>query len=807
MDGTVKEFGADGQWTATRDRHGNATLGTYSNGVLEGVAMPDGRSLTFSYHPDGLVASITEVGVDGVTSRTWSYTWEGPDLARIDRPDGTAWRFRYDDPAHPGYITRRILRGTDGGERVEDAREYDAYGNLVRQWKGDDSPTGPNATEVTSYSYPDPWNPTEKVVTDPLGNMTTTAWRRDPDSNIPLVTSSSGECSTCGPGPNTQQLYDDSGNPMKVTRSIDARGTVTLFEYDGHGQMTSRTEAMGTDLERTTTWEYHEGYSSLVTAVELSSTSGSGVRRTAWVYDGAGNAISQTEEGVENGEAFSYETVTAYNSAGQPVSIDPPGYGTEDQTLFAYDPARGDLIVSSRTDPIIGATTFGYDAFNRRTRVTDVNGVVTETTYDALNRVISVVQKGETTAEDLVTAQIYDASGDLFRTILPEGNVIEYGYDTSGRLVSIERKPDAVTPGERTFYTLDTVGHRVREDLQRWDGAGWVTESFTGFEYSTRCHLDKILHADGTVTEYAYDCEGNRERVWDANHPSADQTRPPTQLYAYDELDRLLTVTQPWTGEGGGYAVTAYGYDVQDHLVRVTDANGTVTSFVYSDRDLLTEELSEVSGRTTFRYNDHGELIEETDARGVTVLRQVDALDRVRLVDYPEVDHDTTYRYDEAAVPFSKGRLTGIDRAGAPVDYRYDRFGRLTQDGTLTFGYDRNGNRLTVGYPGGAMARYSYDFADRQATLALEGAGIASGPLVTAASYLPSGPLSHLELGNGLAEIREFDARYFPVRITVGEIFDWGAIRRTQWATSCPSLTGWTRRGHAATATRMCTTS
>ena len=219
--------------------------------------------------------------------------------------------------------------------------------------------------------------------------------------------------------------------------------------------------------------------------------------------------------------------------------------------------------------------------------------------------------------------------------------------------------------------------------------------------------------------------------------------------------------------------MTAYGYDMQDHLVRVTDANGTVTRYVYGDRDLLTEEVSEVSGRTTFRYNEHGELIEETDARGVTVTRQIDALDRVRFVDYPDEALDITYRYDEAAVSFSKGRLTVIDRAGTPVAYRYDRFGRLTQDGELSFSYDRNGNRVAVGYPGGITARYSYDFADRQTTLALEGAGDASGPLVTAAEYLPSGPLSRLVLGNGLTEIREFDTRYFPARITVGEIFDW----------------------------------
>ncbi|MCP3996298.1 MAG: hypothetical protein GY722_14740, partial [bacterium] len=38
----------------------------------------------------------------------------GSDLTRIDRPDGTALVYLYDDPAHPGYMTRAKLIGTDG---------------------------------------------------------------------------------------------------------------------------------------------------------------------------------------------------------------------------------------------------------------------------------------------------------------------------------------------------------------------------------------------------------------------------------------------------------------------------------------------------------------------------------------------------------------------------------------------------------------------------------------------------------------------------------------------------------------------
>ncbi len=197
--GTVKEFNAQGQWLATRDRNGNATVGTYSDGLLTAVEMPDGRSTTLAYHPEGQLATMTEVGVEGVMTRTWTYTWDGPDLLRIDRPDGTAQLLSYDDARHPSYLTLSKLRGSDGSERVEQGWQYDDYGNAAATWSGAANPEAAGAVEVHRYSYPDPWNPTEMVVTDPLGNQTTTTYRRDPDSNNALPTSTSGSCGSCGP--------------------------------------------------------------------------------------------------------------------------------------------------------------------------------------------------------------------------------------------------------------------------------------------------------------------------------------------------------------------------------------------------------------------------------------------------------------------------------------------------------------------------------------------------------------------------------------------------------------------------------
>ena len=780
--GTVQSFGADGRWEGTADAAGNATTPSYDGaGVLTSVSLPNGRSETFSYHPDGKLAAITHVGVDALPQRTWSYTWAGDDLVRIDRPDGTAEEYFYNDIRFPSYMTRIDEVGTDASRRVKKGWEYDAVGNTVRTWRGETTagPTGdapgPGAVDVWTFGFDDPTSPSETLVTDPLGGLATYLYDRDPQSGKTRVRSISGDCPSCGLGPNVQFFYDDPVNQLLPTRMIDGRSTTTAMAYDANGQLISRTEALGTPLERTSTWEYADpAFPGVPTAMEQPSTSPGAVRRTEMVLDAAGNAVQRTISGVEDGNAFSYTTTTTYAASGRPSAIDPPGYGGADVTSYAYDPGRGNLVPLTRTDPLIGTTGFVHDALNRLVATTDPNGVESQTAYDAMDRVTLVIQKGATAAEDLVTENQYNGFGDLERTIRPRGDVIEYGYDAAGRLVSIARGPAAGVLLERIVYELDAVGNRTRESLQRWNGVAWESASETEFVYATRCLLDRTVRAPGTpeesVTEYAYDCEGNLESVWDGNHSSA--TDPPTLSFTYDELGRTSSRSQPWAGGGGGSAVTTYRYDVQDHLASVTDAEGNDTTYVYSDRDLLTRQVSAVSGTSSLTYNEHGEIASETDGRGVTKLRTVDALDRVTLVDTPENALDTSYTYDDPSVPFSKGRLTAITRNGAAIDYTYDRFGRRTRDGALEYSYDENGNRVGITYPGGVTASYDYDYADRQETLLVQD-GTSTTNLVTAASYLPSGPLATAALGNGVLETRTFDGRYFPAGITAGSELDW----------------------------------
>ncbi len=787
LDGSVQSFGSTGLWTRTVDRNGNEKLASYAAGVLSRVDFPDGRHEDFTYWPDGKLHTIVEVGVDGTTSRTWIYTWNGLDLTRIDRPDGTAWEMFYSsNPALAGYLTRIDLRGIGTGlGRVETAWDYDAGGNVTRIWKGDPVATGPSAAELSELTYDTPILPTKTVVKDSLGRESVYYLTRDPGSRKPRIIRLEDGCAACGESAKQRLEYNDPANPLLPTAIVEGRlvpiepnlliNPRTEYAYNADGRRTLRREAVGTPLQRETRWFYDPVFRAFPTRIERPSTAGgSNLRVTEMTYDAEGNLLTRTESGKERASSFSYTTVMTYNAGGQILSLDPPGHGTADLVTFTYDPTRGNgyLVPLTRSDSL-GPVSFTNDAFNRRTGVTDLNNVLTLTGFDLLNRVTSVTQDGGA-GPSLTTIYEHDAFGDLFRTHRPKGNILEYTHDSAGRLVSIETRPDVVTHGERTFFTLDAAGHRVREDLQRWNGSAWSTESWTEFDYGSRCYLDKVTRPGGAVTEYGYDCNGNLEKVWDANHPRATNATP-TQTYAYDTLDRLTSLTQPWTGAGGGSAVTRYGYDLQDHLTQITDAEGNLTSYTYSDRDLLTREESPVSGVAESVYNEHGQLKDETDDRGVTVHREYDGLDRLTSVGYPDPSLNVTYSYDAPGL-FAKGRLTGITRHGETIAYDYDRFGRMTGDGSLTYDYDGNGNRTGIDYPDAVSVTYSYDYADRQKSLSLSVDGSNPATLADNATYKPFGPLASLALANGLTETRSYGQRYQPEGIRLdgaSTLFSW----------------------------------
>jgi YD repeat-containing protein len=61
-----------------------------------------------------------------------------------------------------------------------------------------------------------------------------------------------------------------------------------------------------------------------------------------------------------------------------------------------------------------------------------------------------------------------------------------------------------------------------------------------------------------------------------------------TTAYAYDDADRLLTVTDAATPGN----VTTYGYDTENNLTSIKDANNNNTSFTYDAFGRVTKTTS-----------------------------------------------------------------------------------------------------------------------------------------------------------------------------------------------------------------------
>lgn len=818
LDGEKAYFRSDGLWDRTEDAHDppNTIQGTYDPVAnrLTTIDFPDGRQVQATYYSDGQLQRLREVGVGGSPTRDWTYEWylylgnanvNNDNLRRITRPDGSRWEFLYDSAVIP-HMTRMTLVGSGGSPtRIEGAWEYDASGRLYRAWRGATTYDAALDPEKLTWSYP---LPDTVQVTDGTGSVQSYVFDRETSSGKARIRSFSGTCSGCGGlPPNSSFDYADAANPLRPTRITDGNGHASVFTYDGNGMETSRTDAESDPVfERYMSWEYQGPFPALVTHIEGPhyTVAPPAVPRTVdLVYDPDGDLRSRTIAGIETDDplvqtAFSYTTLSNDSIAGAPPvrtrEIDPPAYGTDDKTVWTYsDETRGLLVPQKRADPLLGDTTFTWDEFNRKKTETDPNGHKIEWFYDSLDHVTKIRNYGDPAVptEYLDTLYFYTGLGNLGCLKYPRGNGVQYLYDAVGRLSeeiqgTAQASPTATncltsTARERRRFTYsfdatDNNAFVANEKLERWvSGSTWTTDAENESRYSSRCSLAKTIdganHTEASTIAFTYNCNGALATSTRASG-SPVQT---TTSFGYDALDRLTSVSQTWGGAGGGTVTTSYGFDAQDHLSSVLDAEGNATTFLTSDRDLLTREVSPVTGTSRFRYNDHGELDEEyRDARSLSIFRTVDAADRTTLVDYPGADLDTGYSFtrviDIAGNMITQvGHLFEISRAGSTIMYDYDNFWRLRQDGELLFSLDSNGNRNEVSYPQGITSRTTFDYADRPSKLELrEGAGgyayvigAASGGN-SAASYKAFGPLAALPMANGRSENRSYDQRYAP---------------------------------------------
>ena len=320
----------------------------------------------------------------------------------------------------------------------------------------------------------------------------------------------------------------------------------------------------------------------------------------------------------------------------------------------------------------------------------------------------------------------YDAEKRVKRRIYPDGSQVSLSYTPTGQRASVT------------------------------DVRGTTT-----YAYDRRDRLTEKTDPDGRRLTYSYDLGGNLAAM-----TVAVGTQVYTTAYTYDALSRLTTVTDS-RGE-----VTTLGYDANGNRASLAYPNGLTTRYAYDALNRLTELSTRTmrdeivqSHSYTLAASGNRARVDEHD--GTSRHYIYDALHRLiqERVDNPQ--GEIAYRADLTLDPVGNRRQHTILDAGstASIASTHDPRDRLLNAGSVSYGWDRNGN--LIDRAGGGATTYSWDFDNRlvQATLAdgttAQHAYDADGHRVSTQTVTPSGATGTVEylvdtrgrLGHVVAEL------------------------------------------------------
>ncbi len=321
---------------------------------------------------------------------------------------------------------------------------------------------------------------------------------------------------------------------------------------------------------------------------------------------------------------------------------------------------------------------------------------------------------------------INDRAGRRVRRTLPDGVVYEtFQYDATGNVTEhrtlnantisygIHPQTDRITsktmsPGGVVSFEYDTAGRRAVMN----DATGAVT-----FNYDSRDRLVRKISPWGTV-QYGYDRSGNLTGMGTLNAEGV------TVSYIRDGLSRPVTVVDERMPLGSRETVYTYDgvgnldkctypngvrhdwdYNVQNHLTALTVTNGAniLKSFNYTlgptgNRQSVVEN----AGRSvTWVYDDLYRLTGETITNA--------AVNGTISYTYDRVGNRLTRGSNIVAVPTQTftGNYDVNDKLNA-AGYSYDTGGRTTASNGWTYAYDAE-NRLISASQGTTQLTYAYD--------------------------------------------------------------------------------------------------
>jgi RHS repeat-associated protein len=626
--------------------------------------------LSFSYRPDGLLASVTDP--DG---RRVSYGWDtSQNLVSVTDAGGSLTRFIYDGSHRltsmttpNGGISRNVY---DGSSRV--VSQTDPSGRTLTFSYGASTTTitdGNGHQIAQSYS-----NNRLTALTRGVGSSAAATW------NFTYDAAGNRNSGTDPNGHTWHATYDARGNRLSFVDALgrvtsttynlrndplvrtDALGVAMTYSYDSKGNLTSRSRPLsGTSQTWTETLQYgdatHPG--DVTTFVDAAGA--------AWAqsFDTYGNVIRRVDPdgdtwtGNYNGIGWLTGEVTPRgNSAGNPTGF----------TISYLYSAVGQVL--QKTDQLGHATKFSYDANRNLIGVADANGHLTQFAYDPDNRLVKT-----TRADGTVLTTSFDAAGNMIAQSDGLGETTGYSFDALNRRIAM------IDPlGRITQFGYDGSGNRVSEIN--------ASNQLSTMSYDAANELVGITYGDGhtPAVHFTYDLDGQRASMQDGTGISA---------YRFDSLHRLTGVS-----DGAGNSV-GYGYDLRGDLVAIVYPSGKVVTRGFDSAGRLVTVTDWLGNTSHFRYDPDGNLVNLLYGNGVKGVFGYDGSDRVISMDYGALRF--SYSRDNL------GLVTRADTRDGEEDdrYTYDSLNQLSAQGPESFAYDPADNITKLDF--GAL---SYDAAN-----------------------------------------------------------------------------------------------
>ena len=371
------------------------------------------------------------------------------------------------------------------------------------------------------------------------------------------------------------------------------------------------------------------------------------------------------------------------------------------QTLYDIDPSNGNTLSITEVVGEVGGdddliTSYTYTDTGLVDTMTDPEGRIIGYVYDDSGRLIKETH-AVGTPEEAFTSYEYDDAGNQTAVIDENGNRTEFKYDNKNRVTEIiEADPDG--EGELTSPISTSIYDESGNLIEKID----ARNNFTQHEYDELNRKTKTINALGQETSYEYDDAGNIIAVIDAEGRKIKNK--------YDSRDRLVE-----TIDAKGNS-TKYRYDLNNNVVAIIDPLGNITRNIYDSRDRLFRTIDGLGNVTNYEYDGADNIIATVDAEGNRTEFEYDELDR-QLKRIDAIRGEFTTAYDKVS-----NIISTTDAEGRTTQLDYDSRDRLTsttnaENDVAGLVYDDAGNLISITDESGRTTSFGYDALNRRVSI------------------------------------------------------------------------------------------